>query len=214
MQHRHRTGRGQIVDSSLYEAVLQVMESLVIDYSVSGHVRERTGAILPGIAPSNVYRCRDGDYLIGANQDTVFVRLCSAIGQPDLADDPRFADHASRGRHQRMLDEIIECWTSARSIVEVEAAMIAHAIPAGRVYRAPDMVADPHFQARKSLLDIDHPRLGPIKMQNAFPFLSETPGSVRRLAPATPGVDNWEVLHEVLGLSEADYRRLVANGTV
>jgi crotonobetainyl-CoA:carnitine CoA-transferase CaiB-like acyl-CoA transferase len=214
LQHRERTGRGQIVDSSLYESVLQVMESLVIDYSVSGHVRERTGAILPGIAPSNVYRCQDGDYLIGANQNNVFERLCRAMDQAELAQDPRFADHESRGRHQAELDELIARWTSERSVAQVEAVMIAHAIPAGRSYRAPDMLADPHFVARGSILDIDHPRLGPIKMQNVFPLLSETPGGVRRLAPATPGQDNWEVLHETLGITQADYRRLIADGTI
>ena len=86
-----------MVDSSLYEAVLQVMESLVPDYAVAGFIRERSGSILPGIAPSNVYRCKDGDYLIGANQDTVFARLCAAIGRPELAEDPRYATHSARG---------------------------------------------------------------------------------------------------------------------
>src|SRR5215510_8913964 len=123
---RERTGRGQIVDSALYEAVLQVMESLVPEYQVSGYIRERSGSILPGIAPSNVYKCKDGDYLIGGNQDAVFARLCKAMGQPELAKDPRFVDHLSRGRNQTELDQLIEDWTSRHPIAEVEAAMLEH----------------------------------------------------------------------------------------
>jgi formyl-CoA transferase len=214
LQHRHRTGRGQVIDSSLYESVLQVMESLVIDYSVSGHVRERTGAILPGIAPSNVYRCKDGDFLIGANQDSIFSRLCAAMGQPQLAQDHRFRNHEARGRHQQEIDSIIEEWTGTRSVEEVEVAMVEHAIPAGRSFRAPDMINDPHFQARASLVEIDHPRLGPIKMQGVFPLLSETPGGIRRLAPSRPGEHNREVLAEVLGLTGAEIDRLVRDAVI
>ncbi|CAN5390958.1 CoA transferase [soil metagenome] len=214
LQHRERTGQGQVVDSSLYESVLQVMESLVIDYSVSGYVRERTGAILPGIAPSNVYPCIDGDYLIGANQDSVFERLCAAMGAPELATDARYADHESRGRNQTELDDRIRAWTQTRTVEQVEAAMIAHAIPAGRNYRAPDMMADPHFAARESLVEIEHPRLGAITMQNVFPLLSKTPGGVRRLAPATPGQDNWEVFRTIPGLSDGEIAEMESNKTI
>ena len=214
VEARHRTGRGQLIDSSLYESVLQVMESLVIDYSVTGHVRERTGAILPGIAPSNVYRCTDGDYLIGGNNDGVFVRLCSAIGQPGLAQDDRFASHEARGRYQHEIDAIIEAWTVTRSMDEVEAAMIAHGIPAGRSYRAPDMLADPHFAARGSILEVEHPRHGTMKMQGVFPLLSETPGSVRRPAPAVPGQDNRAVLAELLAMNDDEIDALGHAGVI
>lgn len=200
---RHRSGLGQVIDSSLYESVLQVMESLVVDYSVHGIVRERSGAILPGIAPSNVYPCRDGDYLIGANQDSVFVRLCACMGRPELGRDPRFADHAARGRNQAELDAIVADWTRGRSVDEVDAAMVSNAIPGGRSYRAPEMLADPHFAARGSIVRVDHPELGPIAMQNVAPHLSRTPGAVRRLAPAYPGADNAEVLGGLLGLPQA-----------
>jgi crotonobetainyl-CoA:carnitine CoA-transferase CaiB-like acyl-CoA transferase len=214
LRHRDRTGEGQVIDSSLYESVLQVMESLVIDYSVTGYVRERTGAILPGIAPSNVYRCKDGEFLIGANQDSVFVRLCSAMGDPELAQHESYRSHESRGRHQTELDALITKWTIARTVDEVEAAMIAHGIPAGRIYRAPDMIADPQFEARGSIVDIEHPRYGSVKMQNAFPFFSKTPGGVRRLAPAEPGQDNRLVFAEWLGLNESEIDRLSAAGTI
>jgi len=214
LEHRRSTGRGQIVDSSLYESVLQVMESTVTDYSVSGYIRERTGPILPGIAPSNAYRCRDGDCLIGANQDSVFTRLCTAMERPDLVTDPRFESHEARGSHQKEIDALIENWTSDRTMDEVEAIMLQHAIPAGRSYRAPEMIEDRHFQARGSIVDVDHPRLGPIKMQGVFPHLSETPGRIRRLAPEVPGADNYEVLREVLELPDAEIERLANAGVI
>ncbi|MET0546134.1 MAG: CoA transferase [Caulobacterales bacterium] len=214
LRNREITGKGQVVDSSLFESVLQVMESLVIDYSISGYVRERSGAILPGIAPSNAYRCRDGDYLIGANQDTVFIRLCTAMGQPDLAQNAKYSNHVARGRNQAELDSLIEDWTSHRTIEEVDALMLKNAIPGGRVYKAPDMLADPHFQARNSILSLQHPALGAIKMQGVFPVLSETPGGVRRLAPATPGQDNAEVFKEVLGLNTDQVANLAKAGLI
>src|SRR5207248_2058482 len=130
LHERQRTGLGQIVDSALYEAVLQVMESLIPEYTVAGLTRERSGAFLPGIAPSNVYRCRDGDYLIGANQDGIFRRLCQAMGRPELADDVRYATHAARGANQAELDGLIDAWTRTRDIAEVEALLIEHGVPA------------------------------------------------------------------------------------
>jgi formyl-CoA transferase len=211
---RERTGRGQVVDSALYEAVLQVMESLVPEYQVSGYIRERSGSILPGIAPSNVYRCKDGDYLIGGNQDAVFARLCKAIGQPELAKDPRFVDHLSRGRNQTELDQLIEDWTSRHLIAEVEAAMLEHSVPSGVIYRVPEMLADPHFAAREALVDVETPRWGKVTMQNSFPKLSETPGSVRSPAPSTIGQDNAEIYGKLLGLDEAELSRLEAAGAI
>jgi formyl-CoA transferase len=201
---REKTGDGQIVDSALYEAVLQVMESLVPDFQTAGYIRGRTGSILPGIAPSNVYRCADGELLIAANQDTVFARLAEAIGAPALATDDRFATHSARGARQGELDELIETWTSTRSVAEVEAAMSAAGVPAGKIYTPADMLADPQFRARESLVEVDHPRWGRLVMQNVFPRLSETPGAVRRTASQAVGSDNAEVYGERLGLTSAD----------
>jgi len=211
---REKTGRGQVVDSALYEAVLQVMESLIPEYTVANYIRERSGSILPGIAPSNVYRCRDGDYLIGANQDAVWSRLATAMGRPGLAADPRYVDHVSRGRHQRELDELIEAWTMTLTVAEVEAAMIAHSIPAGKIYRAPEMLEDPHFAAREAIIEIEHPTLGAVKMQNVFPKLSDTPGSVRSCAPATVGQDNEEIYGALLGLRPAELADLRERGVI
>jgi formyl-CoA transferase len=213
LRHRDLTGEGQVVDSSLYESVLHVMESLVPDYALAGHVRERSGSILPGVAPSNVYRCTDGDYLIAANQDTVFMRLSQAMGVPELASNPRYATHAARGKHQQELDDLIGRWTSGHTIAEVEAALIEAAVPAGRIYRAPDMLSDPHFRARETLIELDHPRWGRIPMQNAFPKLSRTPGSVRRTATQVVGEDNADVLAGI-GIGPAELVKLKKDGVV
>ncbi len=210
LNHRHMTGKGQVVDSALYEAVLQVMESLVPEYVASGYVRERSGSVLPGIAPSNVYPCKDGEYLIGANQDTVFGRLCAAMGRPELATDPRYVNHVARGKHQEELDALIGEWTRTLTIAELEDKMIAAGVPAGRLYRPQDMLDDPHFAAREAIISVPHPRWGEVKMQNVFPKLSATPGSVRRRAPESIGQDNAEVYGELLGLNAAALEELRA----
>ena len=214
LHHRDRTGEGQVVDSALYEAVLQVMESLVPEYSVSGYVRQRSGSFLPNIAPSNVYACKDGDLLIGANQDTVFRRLCEAMGQPELADDPRYIDHIARGRHQAELDALIEDWTRIRSLADVEQRMIEFGIPAGRVFAPADMLADPHYAAREAIVEVDHPRWRNLKMQNVFPRLSKSPGSIRSIAPQEIGADNEEVLGALLGLEPATIEELRAQAII
>ncbi len=211
---RERTGKGQVVDSALYEAVLQVMESLVPEYVVSGHVRQRSGSVLAGIAPSNVYPCSDGEYLIGANQDAVFARLCTAMGEPGLARDPRYATHLARGERQAELDARIADWTRTLTVEAVEAAMIAHSVPAGRIYDAADMLADPHFAAREALVEVDSPRWGTLAMQNSFPFLSDTPGSIRALAPATVGADNHRVYRDLLGMEKAELEALRTGGAI
>ena len=199
LHHRGRTGEGQIVDSALYEAVLQVMESTVSDYSASGVRRQRTGSTLPGIAPSNVYPCRDGEYLIGANQDGVFARLAAAMGRPELASDENYATHRARGARQAELDALIGEWTATMTIAELEAKMVEAGVPAGRVYDAEDMLADPHFAARDALVTVADAEFGEVTMQGVFPKLSATPGSVRRPAPLTVGQDGAEVLKRWLG---------------
>lgn len=198
---RERTGRGQIVDSAIYEAVLNMMESLVTEYDVAGYVRERTGAILPNVSPSNVFDTADGKLLlIAANQDTVFKRLAEAMGRPDLAEDARYATHSARGAHQAELDGIINDWTRTVPLDALEALMNEHGVPCGLIYKAEDMIADPHFEAREAIVEVDHPDFGKIKMQNVAPRLSETPGAVRHVGPAL-GEHNDYVYGEVLGLS-------------
>ena len=211
---RERTGKGQVVDAALYESVLQVMEGLVPEFDHSGIIRERSGSILPGIAPSNVYRCSDGEYMIGANNDGIFRRLATAMGRPDLADDDRYATHLARGRHQRELDQIIDAWTQTMTVDALDALMTAHSIPAGRVFRAPEMIADPHFQARETIVEVATERFGALKMQGAFPRLSQTPSSIRRPAPSRVGQHNEEVYAGLLGLDDARLHELAATGVI
>ena len=210
---RGNTGRGQVVDSAIYEAVLNMMESLVTEYHQAGYVRERTGAILPNIAPSNVYPTRDGEILIAANQDTVFRRLCEAMNRPELAEDPRFRTHTARGERQAELDVLVADWTREQDSAELETLMEQHGVPAGRIYRAPEMLADPHFAAREAIVTVHHPELGEMKMQNVAPRLSDTPGRVRAPSPAL-GEHTDAVLRDILGMDAPAVATLRAAGVV
>jgi formyl-CoA transferase len=194
LHERDRSGKGQVVDAALYESVLQVMEGLVPEYDRMGLIRERSGSVLKGIAPSNVYSCKDGEFMIGANKDSLWKRLADAMGRPELGDDPRYATHLARGENQDELDALINDWTKTLTVDDVDALMIEHSIPAGRVYRAPDMLEDPHFQAREAIIEVETERFGPLKMQSSFPKFSATPGSVRRAAPSKVGQHNAEIL--------------------
>jgi crotonobetainyl-CoA:carnitine CoA-transferase CaiB-like acyl-CoA transferase len=164
LNHRHVSGEGQVVDVAIYEAVLAMMESTVPEYTVANFIRERTGSTLPKIAPSNVYRCKDGEFLIGANQDTVFKRLCQAMGQEQLATDARYATHVARGDHMEELDARIADWTATLTMDELEALMEQYGVPAGKMYRAPEMLNDPQFIARDAIVDVDHPQFENLKM--------------------------------------------------
>ena len=202
LHHRERTGKGQVVDSAIYEAVLGMMESLITEYQQTGYIRERTGSILPNVAPSNVYPTADDNMiLIAANQDTVFKRLAAAMNRPELADDVRYVSHASRGRHQTELDDLIAEWTQTKTADELTALMEEHGVPVGKIYRAPDMLEDAHFKAREAIVKVMHPEIGELAMQNVFPKLSLTPGSVRHTGPKL-GEHNKEVFSGVLGLTD------------
>ncbi|MEP3050690.1 MAG: CoA transferase [Erythrobacter sp.] len=207
LQHRERTGQGQVIDTALYESVLQVMEGLVPEYDYNGFVRERSGSILPGIAPSNVYSCKDGPFMIGANNDAIFRRLAEAMGEPELADNPKYTTHLARGENQTELDILVNDWTGTLSIDEVDALMIKHSIPAGRVYTARDMLDDPHFAAREAIVEVETEGHGKLKMQNAFPKFSKTPSGIRHPAPVTPGQHNQEIFGEVFGWDEAEIEK-------
>jgi formyl-CoA transferase len=213
LHHRERSGMGQVVDAAIYESVLNMMESLVTEYDQLGHVRERSGPILPRIAPSNVYPTRDGIVMIGANQDTVFARLCEAMQAPGLASDARYADHQARGTHQRELDELIANWTATLGTRELLALLEKHGVPSGLIYRAADMMTDPHYAARQAIVSTQHPQFGTLRMQNVAPRLSATPSSVRTPAPEL-GQHNDEVYRGLLGLDPAQLERLRAAGVV
>ncbi len=211
LHHRSRTGRGQMIDAALYESVLSVMENLVTEYDLTGYVRERAGAILPGIAPSNVYPCLKGEMiLIGGNGDTVFARLSETMGRADLATDPKFSSHAARGANQTELDETIAAWTLTWDLEDLLALLEDKGIPSGRVFRAPDMLLDPQYAARNAIVETDHPVFGKVKMQNAFPKMSETPGSVRWPGPSL-GEHSRAILTEA-GLPEGTINELIAKG--
>lgn len=214
LHHREVTGEGQVVDSAIYEAVLNMMESLITEYDKAGYIRERTGSILPNVAPSNIYPTKDGKMiLIAANQDTVFRRLSEAMGRPELAEDERYATHSARGAHQQELDEIVAEWTRTVDADELEKLMEEYGIPSGKIYRAPEMLADPHFQAREAIIKTLHPQFGELRMQNVAPKLSGTPGAVRSPAPEL-GQHNEQVYRELLGYSEERVAELQAAGII
>lgn len=210
----NRTGRGQMVDSAIYEAVLNVMESLITEYDQAGYVRERTGAILPNVAPSNVYPTADGRFvLIAANQDTVFSRLAACMGRPELAQDARYATHGARGAHQQELDDLIADWTRTMDADALSALLDEGGVPCGDIYRAPEMLKDAHFKAREAIVKVMHPTFGALHMQNVAPKLSATPGRINRPGPEL-GEHNAEVFAGLLGLSPARIAELVAAGII
>jgi formyl-CoA transferase len=213
LHHRDRTGQGQVIDAAIYESVLNMMESLVTEYDQLGHVRERSGPILPRIAPSNVYPTRDGIVMIGANQDTVFARLCDAMRMPGLAADARYRDHQARGAHQRELDETIAGWTATLDTRELLDRLERQGVPSGLIYRTQDMLDDPHFVARQAIVSTPHPAFGTLRMQNVAPRLSATPGSIRSPAPEL-GQHNAEVFREWLGLDAESLAGYQARGVI
>jgi len=213
LHHRDRTGAGQVVDAAIYESVLNMMESLVTEYDQLGHVRERSGPILPRIAPSNVYPTLDGIVMIGANQDTVFARLCEAMQAPELARDERYRDHQSRGANQRELDERISAWTATLGTRELLDLLERHGVPSGLIYRTADMLADPHFAAREAIVATAHPRFGTLRMQNVAPRLSASPSAIRTPAPEI-GQHNDEIYGGLLGLDASLRAQLRARGVI
>ncbi|MEC7488854.1 MAG: CoA transferase [Pseudomonadota bacterium] len=210
----HLTGRGQVIDASIYESVLNMMENLVTDYDVGGYIRERTGSFLPKIAPSNVYLTKDGVWLvIGANQDTVWVRMSEAMARPELGMDERYATHTARGINQAELDDLIANWTKDFPVSELEALLNEHGIPNGKIFRAPEMLDDPQFHARDSIIRVNHPEFGEMAMQNVTPKLSETQGAVRHTGPEL-GEHNNYVWGTVAGKSDDDITDLKTRGII
>lgn len=213
MQERQRSGRGQVIDVALYEAVFNCMESLLPEYSAFGAVRGPAGSALPGIAPSNAYRCKDEGYaLIAGNGDSIFKRLMGAIGREDLGQDPALADNAGRVVRVEEIDAAIGQWTAMRTVDEVLMALDKVSVPAGRIYTVADIARDPHYQAR-GMLDTVHMDDGTeLAVPGIVPKLSRTPGSHRRNAPAI-GQDTDAVLRD-MGLSAEQIQALRDKGIV
>jgi formyl-CoA transferase len=200
-------GRGQVIDVALHEAVFNVMESLIPEYSAFGAVREPAGSALPGIAPSNAYRCGDGAVvLVAGNGDSIFKRLMAAIGRPDLAEDPALADNAGRVQRVGEIDAAIEAWTLQHPSAEVLARLGEARVPAGRVYTARDIAEDPHYRARDMIMRQTTRDGHEVDVPGIVPKLMGTPGQVRSSAPGL-GDDTDAVLDE-LGLSAADIATL------
>jgi len=206
-------GRGQVVDVSLYESVFNLMESLVPEYDLMGHVRTRTGGALPGISPSNTYPSSDGRHVvIAGNSDAIFKRLMQVVGRPDLADDPALASNDGRVRSNALLDAAISAWTSPRTMDEILARLDAADIPAGRIYSVADIVDDPHYAARDMILPTELPGDVTVKMPGIAPKLSDTPGSVKWSGP-TLGQHTDEVLIS-LGMKAGEIAQLRRSGAV
>lgn len=205
-------GQGQVIDVALHEAVFNVMESLLPEYSAFGEVREPAGSALPGIAPSNAYRCADGVVLIAGNGDSIFKRLMTAIGRDDLGNDPTLADNAGRVARVVELDAAIEAWTQSRTVADVLKVLGEAKVPAGRVYTAKDIAEDPHYRARDMILKQVTRDGHEIEVPGIVPKLSATPGSVRSSAPRL-GDDTDAVLAE-LGLAAEAIAALRARNVV
>jgi crotonobetainyl-CoA:carnitine CoA-transferase CaiB-like acyl-CoA transferase len=206
-------GEGQEVDVAIYEAVYNMMESLVPEYDRLGVVRQREGAKLTGIVPTNTYPCKDGQYvIIGGNGDSIYKRLMRAAGRADMADDPRYATNADRVAHEAEVDGAISAWTATLSAPEVVAKMEAAEVPVGLLYSVKDIVEDPHYQARGMFETVD---VGgrPLKLPAMIPKLSCTPGGTEWPGPEI-GAHNREVLGEVLGMAAAEIDKLAADGVI
>lgn len=208
------TGEGQIVDVALYEAVFGFMESMVPEFDVAGIVRERTGAALPGITPSNTYRTKDDSYVaIGGNSDAIFKRLMEAVGRPELGDDPRFATNADRSKWADDLDELIEGWTKKHTVEEIQNILDDADVPVGTIYSVADIVDDEHYVARDMLIEGEVEGMGAVKMPGLAPKLSATPGCVEWYGKE-PGSHNEEIYGELLGLSGEEISRLSDEGAI
>jgi formyl-CoA transferase len=211
---RSRSGRGQEVDVAIYEAVAALMESTLADFEVVGVTRTRTGSVLPGVAPANAYRTAEGsDVLIAGTADSVFARLCDAMGRPELADDTRFADHASRGRNMDELDRLIDAWTRGFDTEGLLALLSAHGVPAGRVYTPADMVDDPQYLARRMVVRAASRAGYEVPMPGVVPKFSRTPGQITDVGPDL-GEHTRRVLAELAGVGDEEWSALQVAGVV
>ena len=213
LQERQRSNQGQVIDVALYEAVFNCMESLLPEYSAFGVVRGAAGSALPGIAPSNAYRCKDGGYaLIAGNGDSIFKRLMQTMNRNDLGQDPSLADNSGRVQRVAELDAAIEAWTLQHTVDEVLTALDKASVPAGRIYTVADIAADPHYRAREMIQQVQMDDGSTLDVPGIVPKLSRTPGSHRRNAPRI-GQDTDDVLRE-MGLSNDQIQQLKAQGIV
>lgn len=211
LQERHRSGKGQVIDIALYEAVFNCMESLLPEYSAFGEVRQAAGSALPGIAPTNAYLCADGGYiLIAGNGDSIFKRLMKLIGREDLGDDPQLENNDGRVKRVIELDQVIGEWAKTVTTDVALEALDSVAVPAGRIYTVADIAKDPHYKARGNIETIKMQDGTTVDVPSVFPKLSRTPGSIKTLAPDI-GQNTEEILRDI-GLSDSQVASLKARG--
>ena len=211
LQERHQSGKGQVIDIALYEAVFNCMESLVPEYSAFGEVREAGGSALPGIAPSNAYLCADGGYvLVAGNGDSIFKRLMNLIGRADLANDPALENNDGRVARVAELDQAIGVWAQTMTTDQALQLLDAVAVPAGKIYTVADIASDPHYKARGNIESIQMRDGTRLDVPSVIPKLSRTPGSIKTLAPDI-GENTDEILHSI-GLTEAQVASLKERG--
>jgi crotonobetainyl-CoA:carnitine CoA-transferase CaiB-like acyl-CoA transferase len=207
-------GSGQTIDTAITESVLAFLESVITEYSVTGKIRERSGAVLPGVAPSNLYPTADGSWvIIAANADGPFRRLAAAMGQPGLASDPRYSTHDARGRNQEELDRLVAAWTKTQSRPELLRLLVEKQVPAGSAYDAADIAKDQHYRERDVVVQVETKKFGSLSMQGIVPKLSATPGSIRWVGPEL-GQHNMDVYEGLLGLSRSEIARLQTEGII
>ena len=213
LHERSRSGKGQVIDMALYEAVFNCMESLLPEYSAFGEIRQAAGSALPGIARSNAYLCRDGGYvLIAGNGDSIFKRLMVAIGQDAFAQDGRFADNTGRVAHVQLIDDCIGQWALSHSVEEVLQILDSCSVPAGRIFTVADIANDPHYHAREMIIAQQMLDGSVLHVPGIVPKLSRTPGRISRQAPEV-GQDNREILQEI-GLTDEQITALEARGII
>ena len=211
LQERHSSGKGQIIDIALYEAVFNCMESLLPEYSAFGEVRQAAGSALPGIAPTNAYQCADGGYvLVAGNGDSIFKRLMTVIGREDLGNDPQLENNDGRVKRVIELDQAIGEWTKKVSTSAALEALDSVAVPAGRIYTVADIASDPHYKARGNIQTIQMKDGSKVDVPGVIPKLSRTPGSIKTLAPDI-GQNTDEILKSI-GLSDDQVASLKERG--
>jgi len=211
LQERHQSGKGQVIDIALYEAVFNCMESLLPEYSAFGEVRQAGGSALPGIAPSNAYLCADGGYvLVAGNGDSIFKRLMKMIDRADLANDPALENNDGRVARVAELDQAIGVWAKTMTTDQALELLDSVAVPAGKIYTIADIANDPHFKARGNIETIQMQDGSKLDVPGVIPKLSRTPGSIKTLAPNI-GENTDEILQSI-GLTEAQVASLKERG--
>ncbi|WP_040978045.1 CaiB/BaiF CoA transferase family protein [Oceanobacillus jeddahense] len=208
------TGKGQYIDVALYEAVFSLMESMVPEFDYYEHIRERTGSSLPGIVPSNTYRCKEDKYIvIGGNGDSIFKRLMKAIGREDIEKDPKYASNDLRARQAEFLDAAITEWTQKHTLKEAQEILDKYDVPNGPIYSISDIFEDVHYQAREMIKEVEVEELGKLKMPGIMPKFSETPGEIKWAGPKL-GEHNQEVYKEILGFTDERIIEMKENNTI